>query len=247
MIHLVGDILSRIVDIFYKIYKSWGFRKEIRTFVSPCGMKFADDAMVTDLERRLSERGIKFHTNYTFHFDDPLRVYSGVTLMKKGCSYLKPGGILEWNVYDFEPSDFVPFVSPDNFGGTNIIGLHWTNLLRYNPKRNMERLSEWIAYFKREGETFGTMISKDIGFSANQQFYNLFAKLRMGEGKCRVDLSEVKKKKPCHLPDEFYISLSNGITPKSCINGKISLYEEHSGFKTYKVEHTKDLVDIAIS
>ena len=241
------EVFNKRLDLFYRIYKSWGFRKEIRTFVSPCGMKFADDAMVTDLERRLSERGIKFHTNYTFHFDDPLRVYSGVTLMKKGCSYMKPGGILEWNVYDFEPSDFVSFVSPENFGGTNIIGLHWTNLLRYNPKRNMERLREWIAYFKRESETFGTMISKDIGFSANQQFYNLFARLDVTDGKCRIDLSEVKKIKPAHLPDEFYVSFASGTVPGACSGGKISLYEEHREFNTYKVEHTDDCVVIDLS
>lgn len=241
------EVFNRRLDIFYKIYKSWGFRKEIRTFVSPCGMKFADDEMVTTLERRLSERGIKFHTNYTFHFDDPLRVYSGVTLMKKGCSYLKPGGILEWNVYDFEPSDFVPFVSPENFNGTNIIGLHWTNLLRYNPKRNLERLPEWIAFFKRESETFGTMISKDIGFSATQQFYNLFAKIDVADGKCKIDLAEVKKIKPTTAPNEFYISLRNGTVPKACDGGIVTLFEEHKEFKTYKVVHAENVENIIIS
>ena len=234
------------IELFYGIYNSWGFKKKIRTFVSPCGMKHADDATVCDLESRLSKLGIQYHTNYTFHFDDPIRVYSGITLMKKGCSYKKPGGILEWNVYDFDPKTFVPFVSPENFGGTNIIGLHWTNLLRYQPETNLERLPDWIEYFRRESETFGTMISRDIGFSATQQFYNKFANIEALNGKYVFDLCEVKKIKPSYCPDEFYVSFKNGTVPKSCVGGAFSLYEEHEEFKTYKITHTDKTVEIII-
>ena len=234
------------IKLFFDIYNSWGFKKDIRTFVSPCGMKFADDATVCELERRLSKLGVQYHTNYTFHFDDPIRVYSGITLMKKGCSYKKPGGILEWNVYDFDPKTLAPFVSPENFGETNIIGFHWTNLLRYQPEDNLEKLPAWIDYFKRESETFGTMISRDIGFSATQQFYNKFARIDASEKGYTVELSEVTKIKPAYCPDEFYVSLKNGTTPVGVKGGRISVYEEHERFVTYKIEHTENTVEILL-
>ena len=234
------------MECFFDIFRAWGFKKHIRTFVSPCGMKNADDEIIGDLTERLSKRGIEFFTNYSFHFDDPLRVYNGITIMKKGCSYKKPGGILEWNVYDYDPSSFVPFVSPDNFGGTNIIGLHWTNLLRYQPETNMERLPLWIKFFKRESETFGTMISRDICFSATQQFYRLFAKEDIQDGVYRVDLSEVLKRKTAPCPDEFFVSFRKGTKPSAISGAQISLYEEHENFNTYKIAHDRDVVEIKI-
>ena len=74
-----------------------------------------------------------------------------------------------------------------------------------------------------------------------------FARLDVTDGKCRIDLSEVKKIKPAHLPDEFYVSFASGTVPGACSGGKISLYEEHREFNTYKVEHTGDCVVIDLS
>jgi hypothetical protein len=66
------------------------------------------------------------------------------------------------------------------------------------------------------------------------------------DGKCRIDLSEVKKIKTAVCPDEFYVSFKRGTNPKGCEGGTLSLYEEHNDFVTYKVTHTAEIVEIKL-
>jgi hypothetical protein len=240
------DFNNRI-RLFFEIYNGWEFTKKIRTFVSPCGFGGADDEMITDFAERLEKLGVKYWANGGFSFDGPMSVYCDVAVMKKGGSYNgKYGPMPPWEGYDIDPDLFMPFVNEENFGGTNMVGMHWTNLLRLNPKRNLQNLPLWIDYFNRERETFGTMIAKDVEFSVTQQFYNLYSTVDMTEGKCVVDVSEACNKKTTPCKDEFYISFTKDVSPKSCHGGKISLYEEHKEFNTYKVEHTDTRIEISL-
>jgi hypothetical protein len=125
-----------------------------------------------------------------------------------------------------------------------MVGMHWTNLLRLNPKRNLENLPLWIDYFNRERETFGTMIAKDVEFSVTQQFYNLYSKTEITDGKLVIDVSEVMAKKTSPCKDEFYISVKKGIAPRIDFGGTLSLYEEHRDFNTYKIEHNSTRIMI---
>ena len=240
------DFNNRI-SLFFKIYDSWGFTKKIRSFVSPCGFGNADEWMIADLAERLKKLGIKYWANSGFSFEGPLGVYSDIAVMKKGGSYNgKYGPMPPWEGYDIDPDLFMPFVDKRNQGGTNMVGMHWTNLLRLNPKRDFEHLPLWINYFNRERETFGTMIAKDVEFSVTQQFYNLYSKVDVCEGKCVVDVTDAIAKKTSPCKDEFYISFTKDIAPKSCLGGEISLYEEHREFNTYKVAHTSNRIEILI-
>lgn len=241
------DFNNRI-RLFFEIYDGWGFTKKIRSFVSPCGFGSADEAMIADLAQRLEALGVKYWANGGFCFDGPLAAYSDIAVMKKGGSYNgKYGPMPPWEGYDIDPDLFMPFVHKDNFGGTNMVGMHWTNLLRLNPKRNFDNLPLWIDYFNRERETFGTMIAKDVEFSVTQQFYNLYSKIDIENGKCIIDVSDACAKKTTPCKDEFYISFTKDIAPKSCLGGEILLYEEHKNFNTYKIAHTATRVEISIA
>lgn len=240
------DFNNRI-RIFFEIYNSWGFTKKIRSFVSPCGFGMADEWMISDLAERLKKLGVKYWANGGFSFEGPLGVYSDIAVMKKGGSYDgKYGPMPPWEGYDIDPDLFMPFVDKRNQGGTNMVGMHWTNLLRLNPKRNFDNLPLWIDYFNRERETFGTMIAKDVEFSVTQQFYNLYSKVDIAEGKCVVDVTDACAKKTSPCKDEFYISFTKDISPKSCLGGELSLYEEHKAFNTYKVVHTANKIEILL-
>ena len=240
------DFNNRI-SLFFKIYDSWGFTKKIRSFVSPCGFGSSDEWMIADLAERLKALGVKYWANSGFSFEGPLGTYSDIAVMKKGGSFNgKYGPMPPWEGYDIDPDLFMPFVDKRNQGGTNMVGMHWTNLLRLNPKRNLQNLPLWIDYFNRERETFGTMIAKDVEFSVTQQFYNLYSTVDMTEGKCVVDVTDAIAKKTSPCKDEFYISFTKDIAPKSCLGGEISLYEEHKEFNTYKVAHTSNRIEILI-
>ena len=240
------DFENRI-SLFLKIYESWGFTKELHTFVSPCGFGSADESMTCDLGVRLKKLGVKYWANGGFKFEGPMGVYSDIATMKKGGSYNgKYGPMPPWEGYDLDPDLLMPFVHEDNFGGTNMVGMHWTNLLRLNPKRDFEYLPEWNAYFDRERETFGTMIARDVEFSVTQQFYNLYSTVDYSDGRFVIDVSKAVSNKTSPCKDEFYISLVKDMTPKSCLGGEISLYEEHKEFNTYKIAHTDTRVTVLV-
>ena len=235
------DFNNRI-RLFFEIYRSWGFTKNIRTFVSPCGFKGAGDDMILDLAARLEALGVKYWANLGFSFPGPLGTYLDIAVMKKGGSYTEEGRTPPWEGYDIDPELLLPFVSEKNYKGTNMVGMHWTNLLRLNPKRNLDNLPLWIDYFNRERETFGTMIAKDVEFSVTQQFYNLYSKMDIRDGELVIDVSEAMKRKTTPCKDELYISFKKGIAPRMIEGGSLSLYEEHMEFSTYKIMHTGDRI-----
>ena len=62
---------DRRMDLFFKIYRSWGFKKEIKNFVAPGGT-YGDLEGIETLASRLYERGIRNWTN-KYCFKDPVR------------------------------------------------------------------------------------------------------------------------------------------------------------------------------
>ena len=90
------------------------------------------------------------------------------------------------------------------------------------------------------------MIAKDVEFSVTQQFYNLYSKVDLDDGKVVIDVTNALAKKTTPCKDEFYVSLKKGVVPKSCTGGSIALYEEHGDFNTYKIEHFEPRITISI-
>ena len=233
---------DRRMDLFFKIYRSWGFKKEIKNFVAPGGT-YGDLEGIETLASRLYERGIRNWTN-KYCFKDPVRSVSGVTCVTSGGAM--PGTFQSppWNSYDFDPEMLSHFVSHENRGGVATFSMHWPNILRFNPRKNAESIGRWIDYFKNESEVFGTMLSKDLAFAGNQLFYHHHAKVEETKTGYRFDLEEVKKKKSAHHPDTFYLSVKKGTKPTAGIGAQLSLYEEHRDFDTYEIQHFENVFEI---
>lgn len=236
---------NRRLDIFFKIYDSWGFSKEIKTFISPCGLGCASHEELSRIAGELYKRGIRYWTNGGFYFEENLKVINGIACSKKGHPTKDGKHIaMPWDGYDLDPTEFFDYIETNT--DSCVFGLHWTNLLRYNPARNFEQVKPWADYIKRQVEIFGLVNAKNIVESINQQFYYQMAKLDVADNVITVDLSEVEKNKiDCHK-NEFFISFKKGVDPKSCEGVEISLYENHADFDTYKVVHADKTEKIVI-
>ena len=139
-----------------------------------------------------------------------------------------------WDAYDVDP-DLLSLHAGENGEQNPDFCIHWTNLLRWNPEKNMENVPKWINFLKRQSEVFGTMLSRDVFFAGSQAIYKKYAKMEFADGKCIIDFTDVDKSGAEVLKNEFYISFKNNIIPSECTGGKIELYEEKKEFKTYKI------------
>jgi len=213
------EIIRKHFDAFLSIYNDWGFRGELRTFAAPGG---PGEYWKSDvLSGVLSEYGVQYWHNNTIR---ECSVRSGIILNPKSIQ------ICPWDVYDLDPAE-LPAYAAESVG---ILGSHWPNLLRYHPKKNLERLDAWKDFFDRLSETFGAIISRDIEFAHLQQLHRAFASLAL-EGKLlRIDLSRADALSPKPLAP-FYVSMKNSLKPIGCTGGSCSLYESKPGFNTYKI------------
>ena len=236
--------LKRRLDLFQAIYDSWGFQKKIRTIVSPGGVLPLPVEAFADFAEEFQSRGLVYWPNGWWQLKQPMELLNGVALLRE-CS---SGRFAPWNGYDCDPSLFPDYDSEQTPLLPGVFGLHWTNFLRYHPQNNMEYLPAWIQYFRRQSEIFGLLLSKDIAFAANQLAYACHAVLTFTEEngikKCLVDVSVPKRLQRPHKKQEFYISFQNRLLPKECKDASLELYETHQQFKTYRIRHEQDRLEI---
>lgn len=237
------DYFNEHLDLFMKIYNRWGFTQRITTYIAPCGMIGITEEDVDHITKILYDRGIRYWTNTGFPFDAPLKVYNGVACVKQNTdvlvSYHAP-----WEGYDIDPTTFPQFYQEEKKNNAALLALHWTNILRFNPKKNFEQVEPWANYFKEQNEVFGYMTARDFEASVNQLFYFWFADLKVENNKCIIDLAPVMHERlDCHQ-NFFYISFQKGTVPANCRGGIITLHERHRDFDTYKIEHTENRVEI---
>lgn len=235
------EILRRI-DLFFRIYDSWGFKKKIRSFVAPNGIpKHLTNEDLIPLASALKKRGITYWTSRWKHTVCDTVFFDGITYIEKNVKF----GV-QWNAYDFDPEFMKPFAQEGDEMIGDVLGMHWPNFLRFNAEHNLDRVAEWADYFKKQAEVFGLMLAKDIAFSTSQHVYRNFSKLSVESGKVIVDITEALEKNTGCLSGEFFISFKNDITPKKCKNGEIELFETHKNFKTYKIKHLANIIEIEI-
>ena len=232
-----NDFRNRL-DLFFKIYDSWGFSQKIRSFVAPCGMGKTSLDMMYQMAEILEPLGIKYWTNGTLPYKGILKTFGNIASIRE------VSGDVPWNAYDFDPKHMKVFGSEDKPINSGVWGIHWTNFLRFNPENNLERLDAWVDFFRRQSEVFGTILSKDIAFAANQLYYKVFATLESYENKCVIELSETEKQKNLKGNNVFYISVKNGLVPSSIEGGEIKLYEVHRDFINYEIKHNTSKVTI---
>lgn len=232
--------LKRRLDLFEKIYNSWGFKKKFRSVCSPGGVPpEAMDKNNSDVfSKEFASRGYHYALGMTRDNLDGGYLDNTVYWLQHYCDVQPP-----WNAFDFDPALLGDSTTAREQKKTVYIW-HLANFLRFNPKRNTEYLDGWVAYFKRQAEIFGLMLSKDIAFAANQLIYVQHAKLTQRDDGFTVDLSDVLKQDMPYRRNEFYVSLKNGVLPKKCVGGNIEAYEKHGDFINYKITHTADTVEI---
>ena len=144
-----------------------------------------------------------------------------------------------WDQYDIDPITLFDQTTMliDGEELTNpAMGFHWTNFLRLCPQNNMDNLSSWIKYFRRQDEIFGNMLSRDVGFASNQAVYARFAKLSVEGNKYTIDLSDVDAQGALSLLDHFYVSTKAPIKQGSCVGGNFSIYDKKTWHTNYKIE-----------
>lgn len=224
--------MQNYIDTFFKIYDSWGFKKKIRAFVSPCSIHTPPER-TGDFAKRLKKNGFIYWANMWELLGDTTTVIDGVTFLKKG----RLG--VDWDEYDVSPITLFDH-SVTQVGDKEYINpatnFHWTNFLRLCPQDNMERVGEWIKYFKRMDNVFGTMLSKDVAFAANQVLYSRFSKVTSDGKKYTIDFTDVDNKGSLGLRDSFHISVKGLIKPDSCVGAKLTLDSHKRYHKNYVFE-----------
>lgn len=232
------EYLRKHFDAFFEIYENVGFKNKVRSFASPCGAKESPgDGRLTSI---LKEYGIKFWHN---HVSEKILGDLGGSFVQNGVIFnQKAIALCPWEVYDLDP-DMIPTYDPSQSG---IIGGHWVNLLRYNPKRNFEYLDSWVRFFDRQSRVFGHILSKDVEFAHLQLLYHHYAQICETEEGIVIDLSQADAMFPDGIRPPLYISCLNKAGKPICKNGIISLYEEKidpmkfkQGFCNYKIERTE--------
>lgn len=215
--------MQTYIDLFFDIYRSWGFKKEIRSFVSPCSIHTPPEKTY-DFARILRKNNFIHWANVWNLLKDTTAVFEGVTFLQKN-------GVIDWDQYDADPLMLHDHCSGALYSPSGRIcpacGYHWTNFLRFNPLNNMERLPDWVKYFKRQGSIYGQMLSRDIAFASSQAVYSRFGQVRIADGRCTIDLSLVDAQKALSTRDTFFISTRLPVKPQTCIGGTMTLYEKH--------------------
>lgn len=235
---------ERRLDLFFKIYNSWGMKQKIKAFVTPCGVGNATEETVKRMSAVLYKYGIRYWAD-TFKFpvlEGNLKVYNGVACLRWCRNETK----MPWEAYDIDPSTLKTFNGGETDRKICLHGSHWTNYLRYNPQNNFEGVSKWVDFYKRQGEVFGSMNADSLAEAVNQLFYYEHAKMICDSEKkeCRIDLSDVLDiALDCHKK-EFFLSVKHGMTPSYCEGGEISTYEKHGEFDIYKIYHNSNKVII---
>ena len=232
------DDFRRRLDLFFKIYNSWGFKQKIRGFVVPCGCPKDEEIQRKMCKILKNEYDIVYWAD-SFTFPETLRVVEGVALFKWSHNAAR----IPWEACDFDPIVLGNIYREEGPENSCLQGSHWTNYLRFNPKLNPENVGRWAKYYETQAEVFGGALANNLPEAVNQLFYHVFAKMSFDDNKVKIDLSELDTQKlECHT-NEFLISFKKGISPKGCTGGDITLYEKHEDFDIYKVKHsTLDVV-----
>jgi hypothetical protein len=232
-----GDYFESHIEAFFEIYEDWGFSQKIRSFTSPSGVYGTVDANLA-LVQMMKKHGMSYWANAWGAIKHAHEAIDGVIFLNKAYTkYNHP----HWAAYGIDPEQLADYTFETNnleVGGEQAIyGLHWPNVLYFNPNRNLECVKPWGRFMRRQAEIFGVMLSKDTAFAASQGVYRRYAAMEATKDGLAIDLTAVDGAGVSHLLDDaFYISIEKGIAPKITKGGSLSLYEEHESFNNYKIE-----------
>ena len=232
-----NDYFESHIEAFFQIYEDWGFKQKVRSFTSPSGI-YKGVEENRHLVTMMKKYGMHYWANGWSAIKHAHEAIDGVIFINK--SYTKTNHP-HWAAYGIDPEQQPDYSFATNNlevgGEQGIYGMHWPNVLYFDPNRNMECAKPWGRYMKRQAEIFGLMLSKDTAFAASQGVYRRYASIEATKDGIAIDLTAVDNAGVSHLLDNsFYISIEKGISPKITKGGALSLYEEHKDFNNYKIE-----------
>lgn len=207
--------IRRRLDAFFDLVQYHGIQKRSNSFIAPNFVYEWDF-----LARILKDYGIR----YVSTVFDRIENLDGRTLadMDNGLVTMDRNfNEIPWYEVGSDPRDFAPV--------RGIFGCHWPNILAEDPDGFPRVLDTWEEYFLGCGEVFGIVLSKDIGFSADQLLFKRFAVAEpCGEG-LQIDVSNV----PDWPTRTFCVSSR---TPLESWSGcDVKLWQQHEGFANYLV------------
>ncbi len=222
-----SEIRKRI-EMFFELMNYYGVKKKINSFIPPSFVYRWDE-----LSKILADYGIEYISTIYKNM-----VYDGAT--KPTIADIENGIItvdrnnnkIPWNMTgcSFEA---LPVLQ-------GIFGVHWPNFLSELPENNSEVVDEAVRYFKMCGESFGTILSRDMKFCATQSLYKRFANVEEKDGKTYIDISEVPFAKG--MDNKFYVSSESPIKEYTGCN--IKVFEEHELFVNYEVTPTNKTISL---
>lgn len=229
-------------ELFYKIYDSWGFKKKICTYAAPNSVPGnLSTEEVMPLANVLKNRGFTYWVNGWKRVLGHTEFINGMLYMEKSHSLRIP-----WNAYDIDPLLLGDFAKEGDERIGSVINSHWPNYLRFNKEHNLDNVELWKKYFDRQNEIFGLMTSKDIAFAGNQFIYRTYSNIETEKNVIKIDVTKAATISPKHTFGEFYVSLKNNLVPKEVKGGTMEVYTTHKEFKTYKIKHTENVVEITV-
>ena len=227
-----NEIRARL-DAFFDLIEYHGIKKHIHTMIPP---SFA--YQWNDLSYVLKEYGIQ---------------YVGTIFSSMKCQEneekpftvgIEKSGMITYDRH----SNPIPW---DSFGGdyetmpllSGLIGTHWPNFLHECPERNMETVIRAEAYFKRCGNRFGAVISRDVALFVTQAMYRRYAKASEENGVFTIDISSVPVIDGMNTC--FYVNTKHPIAShEGCT---ISICEEHTSHTVYEITPHGSLLRLTVA
>ncbi len=231
-----AEYVDAHIDTWFKIYNSWGFTKKVESIISPASL-YKDKEISVEYAKKAQKYGIKYWKNLWAEHTQLMEFFDKIVFLNMDDDFTS---YADHNVNPDNLPDIPTFDGIKRPFAYAVMGCHWENFLRDNPEDNLEFVDKWVAFFKRQARYFGTMLSKNMAFAANQAIYHTLATVEEGENLITINVSEALKKAESK---EFYISLKD-VKPYHIDGASLELYETQDGFSTYKIGVINDVIKI---
>ena len=217
-----------LVELFFQIYKDWGFTKPVISFGSPNGSYgLPTDDFNIKMARVIHKRGIR-SWKWAWPKVDRIDTCGGIACMPSI-------EIVPWNAFDVDPDLLsFTFANPETRRCPDIC-MHWPNFLRFHPEHNLERIEAWKNYYLRITSPFGMMLAHDVNEAASQTFYSKYAAVDTVDGGYRLSFENVDSLDSELVRKEFYVSLKGGEEIKRAEGASFSLYDARADHNVYKI------------
>lgn len=228
------------LDHFFRLYEEHKMTTPIRCFISPSGAYrgFELSAIMKDYGIKYIATNFDFLNTFTPHpedepFDTVLVENDIITLAENRVTRAgDPKDFVQWDIVDVDLDQY------DTIFGT--VTTHWPNYLSMNPEDQAATLKKQLPYFKRCANTYGIVMSRDIGFAATQELYKKYSKLEQIEDTWVIDLTDVPE--TSGRLDTFFITTKTlPVKFENCTLGEV---QEKTGFINYEIKPEGKIVKI---